>query len=268
MRVEARKADRPAVAAIAVVCALALLCAVPARAQAPMHGTVVSEDGQPIADVNVSGSPPEASPYKRDVTKTDATGRFILDHPGAVVHFFKETFEPLTIITAQARSQTQFVLPTAKNDLVVPPCGPVPAGSRRLDGGIRLQFVVNLKTVKILGGKTDVDYRKYVIKPKSPKDSKAYLALWFGPYAFEAEPFDDDLIQSQRFSQRNLVLASGGAIGIDTVGAKNGLRWRHTGGLGNGADYDLANDDEARLFDEIVNSICMADPNVASHSTK
>ncbi|MGA8036710.1 MAG: carboxypeptidase-like regulatory domain-containing protein [Candidatus Acidiferrales bacterium] len=252
----------------AIAMAVALVCAAPARAQAPMHGTVVSEHGQPIAGARLYGSRPDAAPYKSDTATTDARGRFILDHPGAVVHIYKESFEPLTIITARAGSQTQFVLLSAKNDLSVPPCGPVPAGSRRLDAGLRLQFIVDPKTVKILGGKADVDYRKFVIKPKSPKDSKAYLALWFGPYAFEAEPFDDDLIQSASFSQRNLVLSAGGTIGIDTVGVKNSLHWRHTGGAGNGADYDLANEDEARLFDEIVSSVCMADANAISNSTR
>jgi hypothetical protein len=57
--------------------------------------------------------------------------------------------------------------------------------------------------------------------------------------------------------QRRMELAAGGTIGVDTVGIKNGLHWRQTGGLGNGADYDLATEEQAKLFDEIVNSACM-----------
>lgn len=226
-----------------------------------MHGTVVSEDGQPIADAHLYGSRPNGPPYKPDTATTDASGRFILDHPGAVVHIYKESFEPLTLITARSGTQTQFVLSKAKNDLAVPPCGPTPAGMRRLDGGTDLQFIVNPKVVKIAGGNTDVDYRRFVITPKSSKRSKAYLALWFGPYAFDMQPSDEDFLQSDSFSQRNLILISRGTIGYDTTGIKNGLHWRHTGGVGNGAEYDFANDDEARLFDDIVNSICRVDPN-------
>ena len=113
------------------------------------------------------------------------------------------------------------------------------------------------KNVKILGGKPDVDYVRYVIKPNN---GDFYLNLWFGPNSISMEPDDQQFVESVDFSQRNLVSAQGEVIGMDSWGRlSSGLSWRHTAAFGSGAVYRSADKESAALFDQIINSICTVD---------
>jgi len=140
--------------------------------------------------------------------------------------------------------------------MVVPTCGqPVP-NQRRIGGKFGLQFDVPTREVKILGGKWDVDYVRYVIKPK---DGEGYLELWFGPYAFSPNPEEELLSKSVSTQKRDVVNTDGGQIGADSLGKlQTGEVWRHTliaiSGL-EGARY-RAKLENASLFDQIVNSAC------------
>ena len=221
-----------------------------------MKGVVVAKDGQPLAGVTVAGSIwKQCCPEERDIVSTNEKGEFLLPHPAVVIHFLKENLRPLTLVVEPGTSLLHIVMTPSENDLPVPACSQ-PGRNQRLIGWGKygLHFSVPKNEVKVLGGKADVDYVRYVIRPKS---GNSFLALWFGPYAISSEPDDEQFVNSSTFSQRNLVAVEGGALGADTWGqSKNGLGWRHTGTMGSGAVYQGATKEEAQLFDQIINSIC------------
>lgn len=107
-----------------------------------------------------------------------------------------------------------------------------------------------------MGGKPDVDYVRFVIKPNK---SKATLALWFGPMALSREPDKDIVKTSDYFSQTNLLDLDGAPIGLDTLGQKRDrTRWRHFTIPGKGgAVYTEVLISDSALFDTIIESACL-----------
>lgn len=121
-------------------------------------------------------------------------------------------------------------------------------------GKYGLHYDVPKSGVKILGGKPDVDYVKYVIRPKA---SKGWLTLWFGPYAMSSKPSEDLITGSSELSQRNVLAQNGALAGLDTSGVlKNGEHWRQTAFGGSGSLYQASRRSDKTLFDRIVNSMC------------
>jgi hypothetical protein len=227
------------------------------HAESPISGAVTTEDGQPIPGVVVIGSMSKnCCPFKRDETITDQNGRFRIEHPGEVIHFFKRKLKPRTIVVAPSNPEIQIVLQTPKDDLVIPACGVVSRGQKRIGWGkYGLQFNVLKRAVNISGGKTDVDYVHYVIKPKA---GEGWLELWFGVNAMGELPDDDQFVSSERYSHRN-VFAPGMTVGLDSWGeTRGGGEWRQTAVAAfGGAKYRSASPEQTRLFDEVVNSMCM-----------
>src|SRR5256885_17049538 len=68
----------------------------------------------------------------------------------------------------------------------IPQCAKLSPGHRWISWGqYGLKFQVPKRAVKILGGKPDVDYVKFVIKPVH---GDAALVVWFGGMAFDSKP--------------------------------------------------------------------------------
>jgi hypothetical protein len=235
---------------------LTLVSSTLGQADLPIKGAVVTKNDQPLAGVSVYGSVGKhCCPSQREEVTTDEKGEFLLEHPGAVIHFSKANLQPLVFVVKPRTSQVRIVMTLAENDLTVPTCSQPGSSQKQIGWGqYGLHFTVPKDGMNVLGGKPDVDYVRYVIKPNK---GESYLELWFGPYAFSTEPDDEQFVESVGFSQRNLVSLNGEAMGKDSWGQlKRGLSWRHTGGLGSGATYRNANKEEAHLFDQIINSIC------------
>jgi hypothetical protein len=225
------------------------------QSDAVLSGIVTTKDGKPIPGVLIYGSESKTCcPFKREQTRTDDSGHFSLKNPGAVVHFSAEKFDSKASIVRPETTEFRLILEPKTNALTVPTCDRSAPGTRRIPGekGDGLRFDMPKKNLTLLGGKMDVDYRKFVIKTKK---GSSYLALWFGPYAFNSDPGDDLYLKSAGFSQRSV---TGETWGSDVSGQlKTGERWRHTYfGLGNGANYQ-ASPADAAVFDQIVNSACM-----------
>lgn len=242
---------------LVVTIGLMLLPSILGQTESPISGTVTTKDGQPIAGVIVYGSMAKTCcPFKREQTITDKEGQFHLEHPGAVIHFSKDDLQPQAFVVGPGTSGVHITLEPSIGSLVVPVCGKSGPAQKQIGWGkYGLRFNVPERAVKILGGKPDADYLRYAIKPKT---GEAYLELWFGPYAMGTDPDDDQLINSVNFAQRNVVASSGGVVGMDSRGhLRGGEIWRQTAVLGQGGSrYRNALPEEARLFDEIVNSIC------------
>ena len=228
-----------------------------AQTGSPISGTVETKDGQPVQGVYVYGSRSACCPEVPERTTTDKDGWFHLEHPGAVIHLEKENLEPLALVVAPGTSEVRATMELANGDLALPTCGALGPGQKLIGWGhYGVQFEVPERNVKISGGKPDVDYVVYVVKPNG---SSAHLELWFGPYAIDLDPEDDLFINSSSFTQRN-VTNSRGVIGRDSSGhLRSGGSWRQIAVVGagaGGARYRDANPEDAALFDQVVNSIC------------
>jgi hypothetical protein len=139
---------------------------------------------------------------------------------------------------------------SATNSLVIPICEEPAPGHKRIGWGkYGIQFSVPARGVKILGGKPDVDYVRYAIKSKG---SKAYLELWFGPYATDSDADDDRFINSVDFAERNVVFPDGSIVGKDSSGRlHSGGSWRHAAVMVQGAAiYRDATQEDAKVFDQ------------------
>ena len=222
-----------------------------------ISGTVTTKGGQPLGGVLVYGSVSKTCcPFKREQTTTSSEGYFRLEQPGRVVHLSRSGLQPQAIVLGEQLSEIQVAMDSANNNLVVPVCEEPPSGHKRISwGNSGLQFSVSIREVKILGGKPDVDYVRYGIKPKG---SQAYLELWFGVYAADFDADDDQFIGSLEFAERNVVYADGSIVGKDSSGRlRNGRSWRHAAILGEGAAiYRDATQEDAKVFDQIISSIC------------
>jgi hypothetical protein len=236
-----------------LVIALVLLLAPAASSQTDLalEGTVTA-NGQPVAGVSVMGSPKTCCFSTPEITKTDEKGMFRLEHPGAVVHFSKEDFEPQARVIPSGTAQIAVALLPLGNDLIAPPCRKHRPGTKRI--GSRVGFDVPQRNVQVLGGKPDVDYVRYVIKPKT---GESYLELWFGSHALSMTPSDEDFLNSVTFSERRIVSPSMGVVGTDTRGQlHNQEKWRQTAVvISGGAKYRAETPEDAALFDQIVDSI-------------
>lgn len=236
----------------------------PSQTDSALDGVVTTKSGQPIAGASVSGSESKTCcPVKSENATTNDKGFFHLEHPGAVAHFSKEGFEPLALVVQRESSQVHITLSPSVNDLSAPPCGARRPGTKHI--GWRVRFDVPRHGVKILGGKTDVDHVRYLVKSKT---GDAYLELWFGPFAISTEPRDEDFVSSTEFSQRQIVVPNLGAVGTDSWGERHDReKWRQTviAGAG-GSRYRATRPEDVALFDQIVNSICLI-PNENEPST-
>lgn len=122
-------------------------------------------------------------------------------------------------------------------------------------GKYGLFFSVPKRGFKILGGKPDEDYVKFVIKPNK---HEAALVLWFGGMAFHPDPPGETIRTSVSFTQTKLLNPNGTEIGLDSRGKKGDKsNWRWLGVWAEGGDYENASAEDARLFDQILDSACL-----------
>jgi hypothetical protein len=220
--------------------------------ESALSGNVTDANGHPLGGVHIWGSPGECCPVKSDTAETSSTGDFRIGRPGQVIHVSKEGFAIQAIVLNPGMSQIHVVL-KASNDLNIPACNKPPRGYRKI--GDRVASAVPTHDMKVLGGKPDVDYVKYIIKPRR---SASALELWFGPYAISSDPDDEQFLNSADFKQRYVAFSGEGTAGVDSSGHfATGNRWRRMAFLGvGGAIYRDVRPQEAALFDRIIDSAC------------
>lgn len=203
-------------------------------------------------------------PLQQDEATTDSDGGFLLRRPGAVVHLSKPGFRPVSYVVRPDVPSVRIVMPPAEELLDVRSCAQPGSEHKSIGWGkYGLHFSVPKRAVKILGGEPDVDCVRYVTKPKG---ARSYLELWFGPYAMNPEPDDDQFIESANFVQRDVV-RNNSVVGLDSWGeTSTGGSWRQTSVFLEGARYRNADKDSALLFNKIIDSLCWTDsPNDRNH---
>lgn len=217
------------------------------QAPSAVEGTVTSEDGKPIPGVEVSGS---------DHAITNENGEFHVGKPGPVLHFWKEHFQPKTVVVGIGYTNVRVTM-SSGNNFTVPACKKPQKEFERVGAGkYGVQFELNGK-VKLHRGRWDVDYVRHVVTlPRS----KSYMEFWFGPYAIDLTPDDEQFINSTDFHERNITGEHGSTFGEDSWGSlKDGGKWRQTAFAGEGgARYVNAQPDDAGVFDRIIDSACVA----------
>jgi len=102
---------------------------------------------------------------QQDKVTTDGRGEFLLEHPGAVIHFSTASMQPLAFVVKPGTAQIRIVMTLADNVLTVPTCVQPASNQKQIGWGkYGLHFTVPKDGMKILGGKPDVNYILYVIK--------------------------------------------------------------------------------------------------------
>jgi hypothetical protein len=226
-----------------------------AQGDQPMNGTVTTRDGQGLAGANVWGSA-TCCPSKSESATTDKDGHFHLERPGTVVHISKEGFQPRTFVVEPGNAEARSIMEPAADNLALPSCKEPTRGTSPIASGTPgVRYAVPKHDAEVIFGKFDVDYVRHLVKPKQGGSA---LEIWFGVYAMSPEPEDGFFIDSEQFSQRNVMVAGIGLVGIDSRGQlRSGRRWRQTTIAGTGGSvYRYATPEEAQLFDRIVDSAC------------
>jgi hypothetical protein len=228
----------------------------------PIVGVVATKDGKPVAGVFVYGSDWTCCPPQQDAATTDENGSFRLERPGAVIHFSSDDFRPLSVIVRPDTSTLHIAVEPPSSSLSLPACGKPNKDVERVGGGeYGLQFDVPVHDAKLIRGEWDVDYVVHIVKPNKGHDK---LELWFGPYAMDRQPYDDQFIDSAVFAQRSVVASPaatgsgrGGVVGMDSWGAVgDGTMWRQVSVVAEGARYENVRPENAVLFDRVINSLC------------
>jgi hypothetical protein len=134
------------------------MCAL-GQSASPIHGTVLSKDGQPLAGVTVMGSAwKECCPVQYEHASTDEKGEFTLEHPVPVIYLGKDGLQPLAVVIS-GRTSLHISMEPEANSFVIRPCEPPKRGERQIPRSkFGLNFSVPEHAGKILGGKPDVDY--------------------------------------------------------------------------------------------------------------
>jgi hypothetical protein len=231
----------------------------------PIAGTAMAKDGTPVAGVLVVGSEWTCCPVQHDSMKTDTSGTFHIEHPGAVLHFFPdESLQPQSLVVTPEMSAIKVSLDAAITPISLASCRKPQAGFERISmGRYGLQFDVLRRDVVIKRGKVDVDYVVHIVRAKHGDDR---VEFWFGPNAMDSVPEDEQYVESEVFATRTVVMppgiirgSEGGRIGLDTVGhLPDGKMWRQMAVLAKGgARYQDISPENAALFDRIINSACL-----------
>ncbi len=229
----------------------------------PISGIVTTADGRPIGGVTVIGSSWTCCPDRKESVKTDQNGSFHIEHPGEVLHFFPDIgLQPLSLVVTPEMSNIKVTLSPTSSNLLLQACGDPRRGFERLgEGRYGLQFDLPAKAVKLIHGKTDVDYVVHQVEAKGSHDR---IQFWFGPYAMDMIPDDQRLIESESFETHSIVMAKGavpgsdgGFAGVDTRGRlPDGKMWRQAGFGAQGPRYYDVSPENAALFDRIIDSAC------------
>lgn len=232
----------------------------------PTEFTVRISVGADGAVKHVSNSDSLPEPLFAAAAKTARQWRFpsVRDGgPGAVLHFVpNDGFQPQSLVVTTEMSTLKVTLDSESNRLSLGVCSEPELNFERIGWGkYDLQFDVPLHDVRLIRGKADVDYIVQIVKAIHGEDR---VEFWFGPYAIDSTPDDEQYVESETFATRNVVIppglvrgSKGGVIGTDTWGRlPNGKMWRQIAVVGEGARYRDVSPEDAALFDQIINSAC------------
>ncbi len=137
-------------------------------------------------------------------------------------------------------------------------CNALGPGMRRI-GDRGFQFDVPTSELTISEGTSDAAPLVHGFGLR-PKERKSILSIEFGPQSLKSMMVDPAFIFSKHVEKRRIVDDKGKSLGEDEWGyLDSGERWRRVRFPGGGtAKYGFVNENEAALFDQVINSVCFA----------
>ena len=212
------------------------------------HGRVVSESGQPLADVLVLDMP-----YQE--TRTDAAGRFTLQvtprgtlkivDTEKAVRFTHAGYKPSTRVL-KMNDESEIVLNRGEGALWTPKACTAEAATLRGDV-MAFRSPAGAQVVRT----EDIDYRMVSIQSGNDTARLGWGALWSrgipGPSFFSG---------ISQLEERTLVLADNVTVAEYKGTRTDGTYFRYIGMFGETVTYDGASKQSADYFDRILDSIC------------
>src|SRR5215471_4760010 len=234
-----------------------------------VSGKVTDIGHRPLAGIAVYSSP-RCCPLHVGATRTDESGIYMLEAPGAVVHFRAPGFQPLTKLTSQ--KETDVVLRPAESYLVISAC-PASQATNSFGGTVRFTPPALAHVLS----RTGTDFTAHLIRRV---DSGALLRIWSGAMAGNMDAKEELYLESASFHERFVTDDRGKIIGIDASGTTaDSRRWRWVGlnpflaeawptpqNMAGSivapemARYEDATSDDSEFFDRIIDGVCIAPP--------
>lgn len=225
-----------------------------------LTGVVKSEDGKPLAGVQIKTYAPEAGSIafpadrtptstKRYEATTDSNGFFRLPSHGQLVYFHRDDLRPLTRIVDLSTKHIDVTMEdNARTLWKVPPCSP---GDKSNRAGIGFMIEV---PANVMVKKDEQRFQDggYFYGYRLGEQIEAMVNWW---ESTSLEPEEKYLLDSKEFSQRMWI--SGDNRGYEFRGTlSDGKAWRRIS-LRNGAiTYQGHSKEAAKIFDSMIDSMC------------
>lgn len=212
-----------------------------------VQGTVRDMAGNPISEVSVFGLHHFlAGGHDEYRTKTDNRGHFELQAVGRPIFLFAQNYQPQTYIRGNQEFSLSLTLNPDKGDNSPPTCLKARGNSKRYGWPLRFSAPQGAKAHRV----TSTDATSWAITLRNSEQA-GVLIIESGPLIGGLPP-EDWLLNSKEFAEKN-------SMGLDWRGVSTeDKRWRWFHGFGSLAHYENASGNTAQLFDEIIDSACMA----------
>jgi hypothetical protein len=229
---------------------------------AELNGVVKSEDGKPLAGVQVLTYAPagpatilgiktESSTRRHEVV-TIADGSFKLPGHGEVVYFHRADLRPLTKIVASSIKHIEVTMEPANRTLwKLPGCTAADKTNR-----VGVGFMVTApESVLVKKDEERFEEGGYLFGYRNGERTELLVNWW---ESTSLEPKEKYVLESTEFSQR--MWTSGKKWGYDYRGTmRNGRLWRRVA-LRNGAiAYEANTKEAAEIFDAMIDGMCFDD---------
>lgn len=224
-----------------------------------LKGTVKSEDGKPLAGVQISTYAP-AGPAKilgmqvQSSTKhyeitTGADGSFKLPGHGRLVYFHRVDLRPLTKIIELTATQLDIIMEDGSRSLwKIPACSAQEKSTR-----VGVGFMVNVpKSVIVKDAKDRFEDGGYLFGHQVGERVEILVNWW---ESSSLEPLEKYLLESDQFSQR--MWTSGDKWGYEFRGTlPNGKVWRRIAMKNGAIAYQENSKEAATVFDSMLDAVC------------
>lgn len=219
-----------------------------------ISGTVVDEDGKPVAGVRLDHLDDQRHEYR-----TDENGWFELDTRAPAFVLRQDGFRS-QLLKTQSTVESRVVLHQASGRSSFPPCSVTGRYVGHDVGGSRFRFL-EMRDVKAGPWASDIDYvtRKYLARAKSKNRAIQHSS---GPLWGLGLPSVLDIWRSNSIDER--AFRFGRTLITDSKGTlDNGNRWRSLGMFGESASYSDVTEATAQILDRFMDEAClMANPSI------
>lgn len=228
----------------------------------PLRGSVKSENGTPIAHVQIvtnitttmgPGLSVSGSSSKEVITETDTQGRFSLPNHGRVIWFKQKDINPITKVVDLSLSELDIVAKdAASRTRDIPQCSGVKRAASRVGSPFKVESHdgVIARTRPSPDGNRD----DYLFGIEVAEGKYEIMVIWGGSTSLD--PGEDVLVDSKDISEHQW--RSGNVVGLEIRGVRsNGKIWRRISFAGGALTYQGNSERSARVFDKMMDNVCL-----------